>query len=107
MAAWQPRLPPHVAEFVSHLPPAVKQDVKQALRVLSSDPHAGAPLQRELKGLWKYRARSFRIVYQLVTEQRVLRIVAIGHRQTVYDLVRQQQLGALRAAPRASPASPA
>lgn len=90
MKPWQPRIPSHVAEKLAHFPPAVKQDVKQALRVLSLDPYAGAPLQRELTGLWKYRARSFRIGYRPVSHHRQLQIVAIGHRQTVYDLVRQQ-----------------
>ena len=88
MIPWQPVMPPHVAEFVAHFPPAVKQDVKEALRLLSADPHAGSPLQRELKGFWKYRVRSFRIIYQIAADQHALRILAIGHRRTVYDLIR-------------------
>jgi len=89
---WQPRLAPAVAQTIIHLPPAVKQDIKQALRTLSADPHAGEPLERELKGLWKYRARSFRIVYRIVADQRILHVVAVGHRRTIYDLILQQRL---------------
>jgi len=89
---WQPRIPPVVAEAITHLPPAVKQDVKHALRILSSDPHAGEPLQRELKGLWKYRTRSFRILYRIITDRHLLHIVAVGHRRTIYDVVLQQRL---------------
>ena len=91
MIVWQPRIAPHVAEVITHLPPAIKHDVKRALRLLSTDPHAGEPLQRELKGLWKYRARSFRIVYRIVSEDHLLQIVALGHRRTIYDFVRQQR----------------
>ena len=91
MIVWQPRIAPHVAEVIAHFPPAIKHDVKRALRLLSTDPHAGEPLQRELKGLWKYRVRSFRIVYRMVSEDHLLQIVAVGHRQTIYDFVRQQR----------------
>jgi mRNA interferase RelE/StbE len=90
MAAWQPRMPPHLAEAMAHLPPAVKHDVKRALRILSVDPHAGTALERELTGLRRYRIRSFRIVYRIVPERHVLQIMAISHRRTVYDLVRRQ-----------------
>ena len=89
---WQLRIAPAAAEISAHLPPAIKHDVKRALRILSSDPHAGEPLQRELKGLWKYRTRSFRIVYRMITDRRVIQIVAIGHRRTIYDIVLQQRL---------------
>jgi len=91
MIPYQPRIPPHVAQVIAHLPPAVKHDVKRALRTLSANPRAGEPLERELKGMWKYRVRSFRIVYQIASEQRLLRILAVGHRQTIYDVLRQQR----------------
>ena len=87
---FHPLIPPPVAEVIAHLPPAIKRDIKHALRILSTDPHAGEPLQRELKGLWKYRARSFRIVYRIIAASQQLPILAVGHRQTIYDLVRQQ-----------------
>ena len=92
MVACRVSIPPHVAAVITHLAPAIKSDVKAALRVLSTDPHAGEPLQRELKGLWKYRARSFRIVYQIVHERRVIRVMAVGHRHSVYDLVREHRV---------------
>ena len=81
-------IPPHVAAYMTHLPPSVKRDAKQALRVLVDDPRTGEPLKRELEGLWKYRIRSFRTVYQITAEQRVVRVIAVGHRSTVYELVR-------------------
>lgn len=91
MSGYQVRIPPYVAEGLTHLPPAIKHDVKRALRVLSADPYAGEPLQRELKGCWKFRLRSFRVVYEIVGEQRLVRILGIGHRRTIYDLVQEQR----------------
>ena len=89
MITYRVSIPPHVAEMMVHLPPAVKQDAKQAFRILSRHPHAGDPLGQELEGLWKFRIRSFRIVYRIVTDQRMIQIIAVDPRPTVYDFVRR------------------
>lgn len=88
MALYRISIPPHVADVLRHLPPAIKRDAKQALRILSEDPRAGQPLERELRGLWKYRIRSFRIVYHLVADQRLIQVIGIGPRRTIYDVIR-------------------
>lgn len=85
MAAYRPDIPPHVAEIVRHLPPDVKRSIKQALKSLSADPFSGAPLMRELSGLWKFKVRRFRIIYELDRKARIIRIFAIGHRREVYE----------------------
>ena len=85
MAAYRPDIPSHVAEIIRHLPPDVKRSVKQALRSLSTDPFSGAPLMRELSGLWKFKVRRFRIIYELDRKTRIIRIFAIGHRREIYE----------------------
>ena len=85
MAVYRPDIPPHVAEIVRHLPPDVKRSIKQALRSLSADPFSGAPLMRELSGLWRFKVRRFRIIYEPDRKARVIRIFAIGHRREVYE----------------------
>jgi mRNA interferase RelE/StbE len=85
VAIYRPDIPPHAAEVVRHLPPDVKRSVKQALRFLSGDPFSATPLIRELSGLWKFKVRRFRIIYQLDRKARLIRIFAIGHRQEVYE----------------------
>jgi mRNA interferase RelE/StbE len=89
MIRYHLRIPPHVAEVLTYLPPAIKRDAKQAFRILSEDPRAGEPLERELRGLWKYRIRAFRIVYRIVVEQRLIQVMAVGPRGTIYDVVRR------------------
>ena len=90
MAVYRPDIPPHVAEIIRHLPPDLKRSIKQTIRKLSSNPYDGAPLLRELAGLRKYKVRRFRVVYEVVTKTRMLRIFAVGHRREVYeDLVEQ------------------
>ena len=85
MAAYRPDIPPHVAEIVRHLPPDVKRSVKQAIRSLSADPFSGVSLMQELSGLWKFKVRRFRIIYEPDRKARVIRIFAIGHRREVYE----------------------
>lgn len=85
MAGYRPDIPPRVAEVIRHLPPEVKRGVKSALRALSDGSAVGEPLQRELEGLLKYRVKRYRIVYVLNRKQRIIRIIAIGHRRGVYE----------------------
>jgi mRNA interferase RelE/StbE len=85
---WRLDVPPHVAEVIRTLPPQVKHAVKEALRLLARNPEAGEPLRGELHGLWKYRVRRFRIVYERV--RRVVRVVAVGHRRTIYEAIGEQ-----------------
>ncbi|MGA7986483.1 MAG: type II toxin-antitoxin system RelE/ParE family toxin [Burkholderiales bacterium] len=85
MSVYRTDIPPHVAEVIRHLPPEVKSAVKSAIRLLCGDPFRGEPLQRDLAGLWKYRVRRFRLIYQLDRKARVLRLVALGHRRSIYD----------------------
>ena len=58
-------IPPEVAEIVRGIPPEVKRHIKQALIRLAETPEAGKPLTGELAGLRSYRARRFRIVYEV------------------------------------------
>ena len=88
MPQYRVHLLPPAIEAIRHLPPALKRDMKQACRILADDPHAGEPLQRELRGLWKYRIRRFRVVYRLVANERIIQILAIGPRANIYDVVR-------------------
>ena len=85
MSAYRPDIPPRVAEVIRHLPPEIKTAVKSAVRLLSGDPGRGEALQRDLAGLWKYRVRRFRLIYRFDRKTRVLRLVALGHRRSIYD----------------------
>jgi len=83
--AYRVELSPSVAEVVRRLPPDIKAQIKSALRAIAADPELGVPLQRELAGLREFRVRRFRVVYEVATRQHLLRIVAVGHRRSVYD----------------------
>ena len=91
MHTYRPLIPPEVAELIRRLHPDLKRSITNALRALSDDPSMGEPLRRELTGLWKYRVRRFRIVYAVDRQRRIIRVVAVGHRQTIYEAVSDVQ----------------
>jgi mRNA interferase RelE/StbE len=78
-------IPPDVAVVIRHLSPDLKRGVRAALRALSVNPHEGVTLVRELDGKWRYRVRRYRVVYEIDSRARVLRIVAVGHRRHIYE----------------------
>ena len=78
-------IPPHVAEVIRSLHPDLKRSIKAAVRNIAADQECGEPLMRELDGLWKYRVRRFRIVYAIDRKTRVIRLIAVGHRQSIYE----------------------
>lgn len=92
MIFFRPDIPPHVAETVRRLPPEIKKSVRGALTDLSENPDLGEPLLRDLKGLWKYKVRRYRIVYEPDRAKRILRIYAVNHRREVYDRVKKERL---------------
>ena len=72
-------------EVVRHLPPTLKRSVRAAIRALTANPQTGEPLRDELRGLFKFRVRRYRIVYRVLERPRVIRILAVGERRTVYE----------------------
>ena len=85
MKPFQAVIPPHVADVIRSLHPDLKRSIKSAIRSVAADPECGEPLLREFHGLCKYRVRRFRIVYAIDRKTRVLRIMAVGHRQSIYE----------------------
>ena len=81
----RPDIPPHVADVIRSLHPDLKQLIKSAIRAIAANPECGEPLQRELDGLRTYRVRRFRIVYAVDQKARVIRLMAVGHRQYMYE----------------------
>ena len=85
MNPFRPDIPPHVAEVIRSLHLDLKRSIKAAVRGIATDPKCGELLKRELSGLWKYRVRRFRIVYAIDRKAHVIRLLAVGHRQSIYE----------------------
>lgn len=92
MTSFRPDIPPHVAVVIRTLHPDLKQLIKSAIRAIAADPECGEPLKRELDGLRKYRVRRFRVVYAVDHKRRVIRLMAVGHRRSVYEALTERIL---------------
>ena len=79
------RLDIHVARVIRSLHPDLKRSVKSAVRAIAAHPECSEPLLRELDGLWKYRVQRFRIVYAIDRKGRIIRLMAVGLRESIYE----------------------
>ena len=78
------RVPDEIADLIRSLHPRLKRKVKSALILILNDPYAGKPLKEDLKGLASLKVGRFRIIYR-VASNRIIEIVAIGPRKTIYE----------------------
>jgi mRNA interferase RelE/StbE len=77
-------VPDEIVDFLRSLHPEIKRKIKAALNLIASDPGVGKSLRDELRGLKSFQVGRFRIIYR-VTSKRIIEIVAIGPRKTIYE----------------------
>jgi mRNA interferase RelE/StbE len=77
-------MPPARREF-DHLPIAVAAAVLETSDAIESNPRRlGKPLMFEHEGRFSARRGPYRIIYEVLDEERLIRVLAIGHRRDVY-----------------------
>ncbi|WP_341823170.1 type II toxin-antitoxin system RelE/ParE family toxin [Wolbachia endosymbiont (group A) of Clivina fossor] len=78
-------------EDIPSLPENIKTGIKKAIRErLTVDPiKLGEPLHHSLKGHKRLRVSNYRIIYRVNTVEHKVTIVAIGHRDTIYEKARK------------------
>ncbi len=47
-------------------------------------PRFGAPLKKDLAGLWKYRVKAYRLICEIQDDKVLVLVIRIGHRKNVY-----------------------
>ena len=85
MIPYHVRYTSEAASRIRKLHPHVKQEIREAIRVLLEHPLSGHSLQQELFSYRSYRVRSYRIIYRLNDEERTLDVVFVGQRRNVYE----------------------
>jgi mRNA-degrading endonuclease RelE of RelBE toxin-antitoxin system len=85
MTAYRVRYTPEAAGRIPKLHPEVKQENRNAIRILQDSPLTGHTLQQELFGYRSYRVRSYRSIDRLNDEERTIDVVFIGQRRNVYE----------------------
>ncbi len=62
-----------------------QQAVHAALEDIKNDPHLlGKPLTRELTGKFTYKIGVYRVIYKIKEKEKIVFILSVGHRATVY-----------------------
>lgn len=72
--------------------PLRKQKIKECLRAIAKNPYLGKALQENLNGYRTFRVGSFRIVYSINFPQKIVNIVAIGPRESIYSELEKKLL---------------
>ena len=64
--------------------------VLQAIVHIAEAPYrVGKPLRLELEGLWSARRGTYRVVYRINDDRRLVQIITIDHRSDVYRRARR------------------
>ncbi|HUF85646.1 MAG TPA: type II toxin-antitoxin system RelE/ParE family toxin [Acidimicrobiia bacterium] len=86
MTRWSLQIAPSAERALGRLPERVAVAIVEFLvgPLLDEPERVGKPLQRELSGYRSARRGAYRIVYRLVDEESVVRVVRIEHRADVY-----------------------
>jgi mRNA interferase RelE/StbE len=77
-------VPDETVDFLRSLHPEIKRKIKAALNFIASDPGMGKSLRGERRELKSFKVGRFRVIYR-VTSKRIIGIVAIGPRRTIYE----------------------
>jgi len=78
-------IPSEVQADLASIPPEPKRAIRAVLRQVEQTPDSGKKLVDELTGMWRLVAGNYRVVYRF--DGRIIRIISIGHRGTVYELL--------------------
>ena len=85
MTAYQVELAPAAARQLSKLSRDVRVVAASALAALAWNPRPpGCVKLSGSKDLWRLRFGSYRVVYQIADDRKVITVVKIGHRKEIY-----------------------
>jgi mRNA interferase RelE/StbE len=88
--AWQIEFDSEAEDDLGKLDREIQRRIIRYLReriATENDPRRfGAPLRRELSGLWKYRVGDYRIICRIEGKKLVVYVIRIGHRREIYKV---------------------
>jgi mRNA interferase RelE/StbE len=58
--------------------------LKERIATVENPRQFGAPLRKNLSGLWRYRVRNYRIIADIQDDRFTVLVVRVGHRRRVY-----------------------
>jgi mRNA interferase RelE/StbE len=87
MAGYRVRFLESAIQDLERLDKPIAKRIARKLRWLAEnlDSIKPEPLSAELAGFYKLRAGNYRIIYEILREEKSIVIHAIGHRREIYD----------------------
>jgi len=73
-----------LTDLLRSLHPGLRRKIRAGVNAIREDPLAGKELRDDLAGMRSFQVGRFRIIYR-VTPRRVIELVAIGPRRTIYE----------------------
>ena len=87
--AWTIEYDPRALKDLKKLDRQIQREILDYMDervVKDKDPRDfGKPLRASKFGLWRYRVRDYRIICELQEKRLVVLVVAVGHRNTIYE----------------------
>lgn len=77
-------VPDEIVSLIRGMHPSLKKRVRATLEEICANPYCGKALKEELDGLRSFRVRRFRVIYQVISEDKI-GIIAIGPRKYIYE----------------------
>jgi mRNA interferase RelE/StbE len=85
---WSVEWDDHARKELRKLDQKLQEDILRYLReriATKDDPRRfGKPLAYDKYGLWRYRVQNARIICQLLDDELIVLVVAVGHRKEIY-----------------------
>ena len=81
-------------EDIAELDQKTKARIRKAIedRLVKAPDAYGRPLKRELKGYYRLRVGDYRIVYRIFKERKEVLVLAILHRNRVYEEILKKDI---------------
>ena len=75
-----------VQKQIDCLPAGIKERIEEAIEELANDPRPTGvrKMKGKLKGCWRIRAGSYRILYDIDDPAKAVVVLDVGHRREIY-----------------------
>jgi mRNA interferase RelE/StbE len=87
--AWTIEYDPRVEKDLKAIDRAIQREILDYLdaRIAGNEEprRFGKSLRHELRGLWRYRVRDYRVICDVQDQRRVVFVLTIKHRSTSYE----------------------
>lgn len=89
-ASWKIQIERKARKSLARLPESLRGRIDAAIRRLASAPYSGDPLMGNLKGSWKTRVGSYRVLYDIHDSALLVVVFRVAHRNVAYRDVREE-----------------